>query len=264
MTRSNAIEFSIEFGQATTRGKAPSYPFRVVLSTRSRSVEAECKKRWPRLMTHREQTPKDNADMGKMRSFISSSLQQADRDDVHAMLYDRGWMAPFEQQDGITSCKLTRFDCKMWSDPSLPYIEAWGSFTVSVRALVDAYFKRGWTSARSSGGVASETAEIALTRSVPLLLRYTGSSDPLDAMLAEVEADSRKPGTHVSRALASATRFRNVHEFRKEVAWGFGSQAIEFRFTDAARVLAAKARRNPIGYALGALAVGKALGAGRK
>ena len=258
------IEFTVNFGQVRNEKLGPIYPFRAVVQTRSKSVEKECKKRWPNIMTIHENTIEDNMNLVKMRSYIINNLSAQDKDDIHELLYDRGWLAPFEANDKITTIKITSSDCKIWSDPETPYLEVGGEITTSMPAISTAFCKRGWIQVKTSGGIASEEVELKFTRSTPLLIRYMGSSEPFEILLRDLEKMIKTSGSVPARLITQATKFKNAHTMKADITWGWDKSTIKIKYTDTMALIAAKAKRSPIAYGVAAYAAYKYLGIGKK
>ena len=257
------ISFTIEFGKVRNEKLGPVYPFKVVSQTRTKSIERECKKRWPRIMSMQENTIEDNMDLAKMRSYIINSLTTQDKDDIHELLYDRGWLAPFDSNDKITTIKITTSDCKTWSDPEIPYLEIGGEITTSMPALATAFCKRGWIQSKTSGGIASETAELHFMRSVPLLIRYMNAAEPFEILLRDLEKSIRTSGSILANIIAKVTKFKNAHTMKSDVTWGYDKSTIKITYKDTMAIIAAKAKRSPIAYGVAAYAAYKYLGIGK-
>lgn len=253
------LNYVVEFGLSKyDKNKMTAvYPFKTVIQTSSQTIEKKCKITWPNLLMHSINTPQDNLDLVKMKAYILRTLSTADKNDIHDILYKEGWLAPFVLNDKITTVKILKGDCKMWSDPMLPYLELNGEITVSIPKLLDAFLKHKWVESTNDSKLTSEHVKLKLMRSIPLLIRYTGAQDPLNILLDHLSKEAKKQNTGINKLIKKVTKFKNIHTFKFDISWGNDKSIIIYKYTDAIKIFKAKVKRNPIKYAVGAYAAYK-------
>jgi hypothetical protein len=251
----NVITYSIEFGVSTYKGNVGIFPFTCVLQTNSKKIEKACGTQWPKLMTHQQYTTQDNLDKYKMIKYIKDNLTTSDIKDIHKLAYDKGWFTPFEISDNISTCELQEFNCKIWSDPNIPYLELKGLLKLDIVNMLQIYIKKNWITFETDSGILSEKPRIRFNKSLPFIVRYNSSQTPLDLLLKEIIKQANTKNSVIDKFLVSKTKLKNIAEYKKELTWAPDKQSINIEIKEKVRLLKDKALADPIKYGLLGLGV---------
>lgn len=98
-------------------------PFNIVIRDTHGSIEEECIKRWPQLMTAREYSMEDLKNLQLMKSYINANLTARDKYNILIYFYEKGYMHPYRNNNvkDFAWVKIEDVDCKLWNDK--PHLE---------------------------------------------------------------------------------------------------------------------------------------------
>ena len=249
----NMKDFIINFSQNKDDPfkNTVSYPFKLIFKTNSNVIEKECKKQWPQLMEPHPNSVEDNIDLFKMGQYIKKCLSGNDIKDIHNVFYTQGWMDPCVIDHNITKIELTRFNCRQWNDPQVPFLEIEGVITVDLLKLLSSYVKNKWIAISSEGGIASETILFRI-KPFPLLLRYMAAGFPFAIILGQFQIILQDKNNYLTKEMQRIVRFTSIHTYDKEIQWGYDHQTITCKLNDTLRLLKDKVKRNPTAYGFAA------------
>lgn len=251
----NIISYTIEFAMSTYKGDKAYFPFSIVMQTNSQKIEKECIKQWPKLMTHEQYTPQDNLDKYKLIKYIKDNLTSSDLRDIHQIVHERGWIVPLTFNDDVTECKLEDYGCKLWSNPTVPYLELKGTIILDFKKLLKKYLDKQWITFETKSGILTEKPMIKFTKSLAYILRQAGSQKPYDIILSEIQTQANNANSDITKFLKSKTKLKDIHSYKKEILWGYDKSFLTIELKEKVRLLKDKALANPIKYGLIGLGV---------
>ena len=238
--------FNIEFAQLIIKGNKISFPFSIVMQTKDNAIEKHCIKTWPQLM-HDDYilTPNDKGEKMKMVSYIKKTLlnQSNDMDLIHKFFYDRRWMNPIPFNKKITSITLNKFECKLWSNPEIPYLELKGWITIDLEKLLDGYLRANFITIKQNNKFIRESILIKFTRSLPLLLTYIESVQIKNLILQYFITNTNKQNTFFIKKIEKLTKLTKLHTFRKKIFKWKNNTEIILEINDLIKLLKKKALR---------------------
>lgn len=254
----NIISLNIDTALSKYKGNLATFPFSIVMQTRSQKVEKYCIATWPKLMTHEIYTMEDNLAKFKLYAYIKNHLTASDKKDIHKIFYDRHWMTPLDFNDKGSELQLTEFGCKTWSNPAIPYLELKGTITVDLLKVLNLYIKKKWITFETNKGILSETPFIKMNKDLPFIVRYSSSQTPYDIILKEITKQAGQSNSMITKMFVAKTKLKNIYSYDKKIEWENDKKTITVEIKEKIRLLKDKALADPIKYGLLGLATHKA------
>jgi len=241
------MDFTISFHNQLIKNYIIETDFEIVFQTSIQSIEKYCKEKYPTLITHKQYSTDELAQLVLMKNYIKKNLNSNDITYIHNYFYEKHWFEPLSYISNITSIKLTDYNCKMWSDPELPYLEIKGIISLDLKKLVDLYLnKKKYYDIilPYSQKVVSKVSSIKFNRAFPLYVTYKGGVEFRNQVLNIVkDYIKNKIPNNIKQVIEKKMKINNIDEYKMEVNWK-SSDEIEININDAMKLLKLKIKEN--------------------
>lgn len=239
--------FNIDFSLYEIKGSIISFPFYMVMQTKDRSIEEHCFKTYPRLMYETTQYDAiDRANQAKMERYIIKNFKESDKQEVHKFFYDKNWMAPLSMSARLTKITFNDFDCKIWTNPQVPFLEIKGQIHFDLNDILDYYIKRNLLSIKRDKKLTKEVVNLRFMRGLPFMLTYM-TKNTVNEMIIEYfenKLNSRQKN-YVLDKFVKLTKLKKFGKMKKEITWK-DNHTIQVVIIDMLAVIGAKLKRNYI------------------
>lgn len=244
--------FNIDFNSLVIKKDTATYSFSIVMQTESKEIEKYCFEKWNRLMyVTYILTPEDKLEQIKMESFIKKKLSTSaiDNKNIHKFFYDRSWFTPITQSDNITTIALDDFDCKIWTNPEIPYLQLKGTISIDMNKLLEIYVRKAFITFRHDNKFVSEVIHMQFTRSIPMIMRYFDNPILHQYFVNYVTQKLKTPNNFLLKKLETVCKIKKLHTLKKQVTWE--NNEIKININDLVAILGIKAKRNILPLTLG-------------
>ena len=249
------MDFQIKFHMQTVKNKKVTTPFKIVFQTPSKSIEKRCVEQWPYLMQHQKYSTQQLKELQKMKAYIKNRLSRSDKNYIHKYFYDTKWFEPFRRITNMTSIELTDYNCKIWTDKEVPFLEISGEITLDMRKLFDLYFKRKFLKLETekTRHKFHDKVMIRFQKPLPLYVTFRGGQEAkkVFANLLREKIDSRRPND-IKKKFEKQFNLKKLETFKKDVEWDRRGKLV-VEINDTMKMLKIKAKENVLPLAGGYL-----------
>lgn len=234
----NVQSFNLEFRMQQTKDNKFIVPFEIVIQSSNLQIEKYCAKTWPDLMHSALLSIDQLYRLQKMKNYIKRSLSTQTKNDIKKYFFDKRWIDPIKENDGIVDIDFTDFNCKMWSLAD-PYLEIKGNFYIDLEKLLDKYIDK-YMELDVKDKLLSEKVKISFKKSWPVVLNYRGSIQYKHIFLNKLKNKLEQRGkNNFKNKIEKALNFNDLHKIKKNLSWQNESLILEI--TDIMKLLKLKA-----------------------
>ena len=240
-------QFDINFNLPEVKGYTVSYPFYTVMQTESKEIEEYCFKQWNKLMFNTTvYDMNDQANQFRMEAYIKQKLAKTDANNIHKFFYDRNWLTPITFALGFTTISFNDFDCKVWTNPDVPFLQIKGKITIDIEKVLNHYINSSYVSMTRDNKFVRENIHIRFVRSLPLLMTYIFHGQVKDAIFKYLLTNSSKAGSVLAKKLEKLTGIKDLHKIKKKEFKFLGNSEIILEINDLITLLGIKAKKHPL------------------
>lgn len=246
-------QFAIDYNNVQVKNLKVTYPFYIVMHTENKELEIDCKQQWPKLMyTATSLSESDKIQLNKMRLYIQRKLkmQHQDLNNIHKMFYERNIMGPLILSQGCSSVDLVHFDCKLWTDPEVPFLELHGEITIDCEKMLDIYIKRSYLQMKTDNKFVRESITIRFVKALPMIMTTVDREVVRKTLLLWFEINCKKSTSVLNKKLETLLKIKQLHTFKKEINWTQPNE-ITIEINDFAKLLGLKTKKNLLPLTVG-------------
>ncbi|OQB40857.1 MAG: hypothetical protein BWY04_01176 [candidate division CPR1 bacterium ADurb.Bin160] len=239
----NCLNLNIAYHNQTFRKGIMEVPFKIVFQTSSKSIEKYCKENYPKLMTYSNYSMQDNVDLQKMRAYIKVNLG-TEINEIHNYFYKNNLLNPFNIKDNLTKIKIDRCDCKINTNPDIPFLELNGIISFDYDKMLKIYSEKKYIKAiKIDKQITKINIKFKITKPYPYILTYRNSlafkTDFLNLFKNYVNATKTNA---VQKLIEKEFNLDGIQNYKKNISWSDNNILIEIN--DVSKLLKIKVKEN--------------------
>jgi hypothetical protein len=253
-------QFTIDYNSLIVKGGKVEYPFYIVMQTKDRELERYCIKKWPRLMDITTMYSfADKAEHIKLKSYVQRNflMMSSEVNAIHQMFYERNLFGNFGQSLEFSKITLNDFDCKVWTNPEVPFLQIKGTISIDVNKILEYYIHRGLIGFKVDNKFIKSNIRLYL-EPLPKILIFMESNIIKDMILNFIIKKCNTAGNKISDKLETITKLPKVYSFKKEIQW-YNDFTITITINDWENILGVKIKKHILPLTIGGFVAYKAI-----